>query len=183
MPDEEEPPVREAEVRLRPARPDEVELMRRIDGESTEMYLRAGIDLRHFDDTHPFVQDERGRWTASARRGHAHFAVLGTEVVGFAVLAMLDGAPYLDQVSVRAPFMRRGIGRLLVAHAKEWSKPHGQLWLTTYSHLPWNGPYYQQAGFREIPERECGPEIRAVLEQQRAVMPEPEKRVAMVWFG
>jgi ribosomal protein S18 acetylase RimI-like enzyme len=95
------------------------------------------------------------------------------------VLGFVDGAPYLDQLSVHPRMMRRGIGRMLVSQALTWSESKN-LWLTTYSHLAWNRPYYERYGFTVIPEIECGPELQQILALQRAALPIPEKRVAMV---
>ncbi len=53
------------------------------------------------------------------------------------------------------------------------------LWLTTYAHLPWNGPFYERHGFVVMRDNDCGPELRAILDEQRAVLPDPKKRVAM----
>jgi GNAT superfamily N-acetyltransferase len=166
------------ELILRPGRVDELDLLREIDDESVPMFAAVGIDLSQLDLDHPFVRSEFERWRAGLQTGHVQVAQIEREVVGFSVLGSLDGKPYLEQLAVRAAFMRRGIGSTLLAHAQRASE--GELWLTTYAHVPWNAPYYERAGFRVAPEAECGPEIRAVLAEQRAALPFPEQRVAMV---
>lgn len=157
----------------------ELRVLREIDDESGPMYLAAGIDLRDFDGDHPFVQAEEKRWGASLAAGRVELALVARRVQGFCVLDSADARPYLDQISVRADAMRRGIGSALVARAQQASG--GELWLTTYAHLPWNGPYYEKRGFRFVSDAECGPEILAILASQRAAMPLAEQRVAMVW--
>lgn len=91
----------------------------------------------------------------------------------------MDGHPFLDQVSVLRSAMRHGIGRMLVEHALKWSARQGELWLTTYDHVPWNGPWYERLGFRRMPEAEHGPELRRTFEAERAALPAPEHRIAM----
>jgi GNAT superfamily N-acetyltransferase len=167
-------------LKLRPARPTELDTLRAIDDESGPMYAAAGVDLSCFDFSHPFVQDEQTRWIRALADGRAHVATLAGEVVGFSVLDTLDGAPYLDQLSVRTAFMRRGIGTSLLSHALRVSEAAGALWLTTYAHLAWNAPYYERAGFRLVADEACGADIREVLQKQRAVMPAPELRIAMM---
>jgi predicted N-acetyltransferase YhbS len=165
---------------VRPGREGELDLLRDIDEESAPMFLAAGVDLSHLGPDHPFVRSEADRWRAGLRAGRVQVAEIEGEVVGFSVLDSLDGKPYLDQLSVRTSFMRRGIGAMLLARAQRESELVGSLWLTTYVQVPWNGPYYARAGFRVASDADCGPEIRAVLATQRTVMPFPEARVAMV---
>jgi GNAT superfamily N-acetyltransferase len=101
--------------------------------------------------------------------------------LGFAALDIVDGDPYLEQLAVRAAAMRRGIGALLLAHAAAWAKAQAgrALWLTTYSHLPFNRPYYERHGYLVVPEEDCGPGILHHLAEQRRYLPAPAERVAM----
>lgn len=164
---------------IRLARASELQKLVAIDDDASELYAQAGLALT-FDKTHPFVVAESGRWAAAIERGLAHVAVdAGDRPIGFMTLGFVDSEPYLDQVAVRRSSMRRGVGTALLRHAFEWSAPQS-LWLTTYSHLPWNKPYYERHGFVLVPEIACGSELRAILREQRAVLPDPDKRVAMV---
>lgn len=164
---------------LRQARPTELPKLVEIDDEASELYVEAGIRFELAKD-HPFVVAESMRWAAAIGRGLAHVAVdTRDEPLGFATLGFVDGEPYLDQIAVRPRAMRRGIGTTLLRHAVGWSGDR-PLWLTTYSHLPWNRPYYERDGFVAVAETLCGPELRAILDQQRQVLPAPDERVAMV---
>jgi len=149
-----------------------------IDDEACALYDQAGL---HFDfgPEHPFALSERARWAVAVRAGDAFVAETPDgRPAGMLVMSRVDGAPYLEQISVRTSAMRRGIGRLLLARAIEWAA--GQpLWLTTYAHLPWNRPFYEQAGFAIVPERECPPEILRILAEQRRWLPDPGERIAM----
>jgi GNAT superfamily N-acetyltransferase len=169
------------DVQLRPARPDELDLLREIDDATGAMYLAAGVDLSSLSLDHPYVQAEQADWRRALHDGRAYVAQLAGQVVGFSVLDMVDGAPYLEQLSVRPQFMRRGIGTTLLHHALRASVPAAALWLTTYAHLPWNAPYYQSRGFSLVPDTECGPRMLEILAEQRQALPLPEKRVAMVF--
>lgn len=164
---------------LRVARPDEVDLLVAIDDDAGALYADFGIHLELEADD-PFVLLERERWLAALRAGRVQLAVTASgEAVGFAALGSVDGAPYLDQLSVRRAFMRQGLGSRLLASALQASAGQGALWLTTYAHLPFNRPFYERAGFVVVPEAECGPELRATLGLQRRSLPRPEERVAM----
>lgn len=161
---------------IRTARPDELATVYAVDDDATRKYPEAGITIELAPD-HPFVVSEHRRWAAAIEEGRVFVAERDHRVVGFAVLDVVDGAPYLDQISVCMDSMGRGVGRALLARAIEWAE--GPLWLTTYDHVPWNRPYYERAGFTLVPEREWDEEMRAIIASQRASLPFPEARVVM----
>lgn len=163
----------------RKAQPDELHLLIAVDDAASELYYQAGLTF-DLDDAHPFVQAESARWGESLAQGDVYVALdAKNTIVGFAVLAHKDGEPYLDQLSVHPTAMRQGIGAALLSMALGWSDGR-PLWLTTYSHLPWNKPYYEKYGFVEVSEAACAVEIQRILREQRAYLPEPQLRVAMV---
>lgn len=165
---------------LRPATEEDLPVVIRIDDDACRLYTDAGVVLG-LDDTHPFTIAERQRWLAAAKGGGLFFAVddEGTPL-GFAALGLVDGAPYLDQLSVSYQAMRRGVGRFLLHRALEWARDRdGPLWLTTYAHLLFNRPFYESEGFVVIREPAGGPELHRLLDEQRQWLPHPEERVAM----
>lgn len=147
-----------------------------VDDDSGTLYAEHGVTLG-LTPAHPFCVAERARWTRSIARGDTYLA-LEREVVGIAVLGLVDGAPYLDQLSVRRASMRRGIGRALVEGALAWAGER-PLWLTTYAHLPFNRPFYESMGFTSVDEAAWGPELAAIVREQRGCLPHPEQRCAM----
>jgi GNAT superfamily N-acetyltransferase len=164
---------------LRAARPDEIDLLVAIDDDAGRLYAEAGMIIELAPDD-PFVQLERTRWLAATMRGDVLLAEDGEgSAMGFTASGDVDGRPYLDQLSVRPAFMRRGLGTALLSRAIEAAA--GELWLTTYAHLPFNRPFYERAGFRVVAEAQCGPELRDILRIQREALPRPEQRVAMVY--
>lgn len=169
-------------ARLRRASVDEVALVVAIDDDACESYAEVGLAMA-LSEAHPFVAAERARWTEAARAGCLTVACVGTgEPVGFAALGVVDGRPYLDQLSVRRAWMRHGIGQMLIEHAQTWSARAGELWLTTYdARVPWNQPMYERRGFVRVDESCCGSELRAKLHAERAVLPAPDGRIAMVF--
>jgi len=155
--------------------------LRAIDDDACALYAAHGIELELPHD-HPFARAELARWLHSAELGSAFLAVdHAGRAVGFAALELVDGEPYLDQLSVRVAAMRQGIGGKLLARAAEWARAaHGSaLWLTTYTHLSFNQPYYERRGFAVVPESECSPGLQLHLAEQRRTLPAPNQRVAM----
>jgi len=163
---------------IRVARPDELDAVVSIDDDASVLYTQAGTEVALPAD-HPFVVAERGRFRDAIDNERLHLAVRDGVAVAFMALSLVDGAPYLDQLSVRSDSMRSGIGTQLVRFALRQGHPH-PLWLTTYAHLPWNRPYYERFGFCVAPEHQDGPELREILRLQRETLPDPHERVAMV---
>ncbi len=101
--------------------------------------------------------------------------------VGFAAVTLHDGSAHLYEMDVLPAHGRRGLGRALVLQVVRWARAsgHAHLTLTTFRHLPWNAPFYASIGFVEIDERDCGPELRAALVEEKERGLDPEKRTAM----
>jgi len=165
---------------LRLAHPRELSELVRIDDAAGTLYAQAGIVFA-FGWDHPFARAEVARWDRAISAHRAHVAIdKDDKPLGFITLEIVDDAPYVHQLSVHPSAMRRGIGSALVLRAIAWSGMR-PLWLTTYSHVPWNAAYYMRRfGFVSVPEAECGPEMKGILERERSVLPRPECRVAMV---
>lgn len=165
---------------LRPARSSELSELVRIDDAAGTLYAQVGI-VFEFGWDHPFAMAEAAQWSRAIETGLVQVAVDREDnPFGFIALEVLDGDPFIRQLSVHPAAMRRGIGSALVWHAIGWSGTRS-LWLTTYSHVPWNAPFYaRRFGFVAVPESECGPELKGIQEEERTVLPQPEHRTTMV---
>jgi len=170
-----------AQASIRTATASELDSILSIDDDASGLYADAGMAIV-LPASHPFVVAERASWLGAANRGALFVAVdERDEPLGFAALDAIDGAAYLDQLSVCRSAMRRGVGRSLLRRAIAWAEAEGHtwLWLTTYAHLAWNRPFYEREGFVVVPGSECGPAIRHHLDEQRRALPLPEQRIAM----
>jgi len=152
-----------------------------IDDDACRLFDSVGVTVSG-SAFEAYSRTEQASWLRCAERGQLFFGrdERGARV-GLLVLDRIDGAGYIEQISVRPSAGRRGLGRFLLQHALEWARREREhvLWLTTYGHLPWNRPFYETAGFSVVDEDECGAGMRAVLAEQRAVLPLPEQRVVM----
>ena len=101
--------------------------------------------------------------------------------VGYLLLLVVDGAAHIEQVSVHPDHARRRIGRSLVEHAARWATQHdfSVLTLTTFTDVPWNGPYYRRLGFEEIPNADLGPDLRRIRRHEAEHGLDRWPRVAM----
>ena len=149
-----------------------------IDVDACSLYVEAGLDA-DIGPEHPYSVAERACWTRRAREGNAFVAgPPGSPAVGLLVMDRIDGAPYLEQLSVRRSAMKQGLGRRLLMRAIEWAGRE-PLWLTTYRHIPWNRPFYERHGFVTVPESKCSPGMVGILDDQRRALPAPHERIAM----
>ncbi|WP_084965518.1 GNAT family N-acetyltransferase [Thermoactinospora rubra] len=107
--------------------------------------------------------------------------VEGDPPEGFALVGWVDGHVHLDQLAVRPDRMRRGIGGRLVAAVLDHAAASGVLGvtLTTFRDVPWNAPWYARHGFEMLPETAWGPQLRALVEHERALGIELAPRVVM----
>jgi GNAT superfamily N-acetyltransferase len=165
---------------IRSGTPNDFGVIVALDDDAARLYDEAGLDL-HLADDHPFTVAERAMWLRSLEAGDTFVAVDAEGApVGFAALELVDGAPYLDQLSVRRASMGRGIGRALLSRAVVWARAHGrELWLTTYGHLPWNRPFYEKEGFAVVAPEAWSPGMAALIADQRSALPAPAQRVVM----
>ena len=166
-------------ITFQPADPSHIDELLAIDEDAGALFTEAGFV---FDSPllPAYVAAERARWTAAAEQGWVELALdPAGATLGFVALRVVDARPYVEQLSVRRRCMQRGVGRRLLARAIERSRPLGELWLTTYAHVPWNALMYQRAGFMRVPEQQCGPGILEILREQRGALPDPDQRIAM----
>lgn len=151
---------RSKEHQLRIAKSDDLPSLMAIDHASSQLFEQAGLCIE-LDDDHPFARAEAVRWSQSIDQGLVYVAMdANGQSVGFAVCSLVDDEPYLDQLSVLPLHMRQGIASKLIGRVLQWSAER-PLWLTTYSSLPWNKPYYERHGFKVVLEASCGPGMQA----------------------
>ncbi|HYC00901.1 MAG TPA: GNAT family N-acetyltransferase [Candidatus Limnocylindrales bacterium] len=80
--------------------------------------------------------------------------------VGFALCERLGSDIHLEELDVDPVHGCRGIGRALVLTVCNHAAGLGHdVTLTTFRDVPWNQPFYERLGFREIPRDEITPEL------------------------
>ncbi len=132
---------------MRAAEPVDLPVLAGVELSGEEMFAGLGIVL----PAGPATVDE-------AIEHGAEVWVVDDPPVAFAAVTVLDGHPHLEQISVRADQVRKGIGGLLLADVVRRYGPG--LTLLTFRDVPWNGPWYLRHGFAELPEAAWGPQLR-----------------------
>lgn len=84
--------------------------------------------------------------------------------VAYALVAIVDDAAHVEQLSVHPSHARRGLGAQLLDEITEWAAERrlGALTLTTFLEVPWNAPYYRRLGFLPLAETDLTPGLIAI---------------------
>jgi GNAT superfamily N-acetyltransferase len=163
------------ETTIRPARADELTLLRSIEKAAGVLFREIGMtDVAE----HPPPSLEA--FEAYQRAGLAWTAALGDDqAVGFVLVKLVDGCAHIEQVSVHPAQGRQGIGRLLISAVEGWAAGRGlpALTLSTFRNVAFNGPYYARLGFRELVE--LTPGLVEIRREETAMGLEPAARVFM----
>lgn len=92
----------------------------------------------------------------------------GGQPVGFLLADQIADRLHIAELDVHPDHARRGIGSRLVQQLLHAAVNYGvpAVTLTTFTHLPWNAPFYRQLGFEELPRGACDAPLSAILKQE-----------------
>jgi len=103
----------------------------------------------------------------------------GGSPVGYILVQAVDGLALLAQVDVHPDHGRQGLGTALIRQAMQAMHERGfsECYLTTFSDIAWNAPFYAKLGFGVVGEAVMPQAIAEILreEQERGL----RNRVAM----
>jgi|SRR6185369_14001042 len=102
----------------------------------------------------------RTAWVAQTSDNH---------IVGFVAAVLLDGMLFVLELDVLPAHQGSGVGTALLdtVAAEAWRRGCVGVTLTTFSHVPWNGPFYERRGFRVVPDSFL-PHLESRLSIERA---------------
>ena len=150
--------------RLRPGRRDDLERLGEIERSAGEMFAAHGMSAVAEDE--PFSIEELTEYCVRER-----LWVVTDESdrpVAYSVADLIDGCAHLEQVSVHADHAGQRLGQALIEAVVEWARERQlpAVTLTTFSEVPWNGPYYARLGFETIPEASLSPGLRRIRREE-----------------
>jgi GNAT superfamily N-acetyltransferase len=119
---------------------------------------------------------------AHIESGTSWVAVDASDVpIGFLIGDVAGGSFFVVELSVRLDRQRLGCGRALLSHVETWARANGigAMTLSTFREVPWNAPFYQRLGFREIGWDELEKNVSGALEREAAIGLPREQRCAM----
>lgn len=96
-------------------------------------------------------------------------AATQTQVVGFLLADLIGSHCYIEELNVLPEYGRQGIGRRLVEQIIQIAQSHhcDAVTLTTFSHVPWNGPFYETLGFKTMQTKKMADYLADYLMDQR----------------
>ncbi|MEE4494846.1 MULTISPECIES: GNAT family N-acetyltransferase [unclassified Streptomyces] len=151
-------------MRIRPARRSDLPLLQDIERAAGEPFRTLGMSCVADDDPPPLEllngYREAGRaWVTTGPDNRP---------LGYLIADEVDGSAHVEQVSVHPSAARRGLGSALIDHVAGWAAAGGlsALTLTTFSHVPWNAPYYARLGFRVLTESELSDGLRKIRAEE-----------------
>ncbi|TDV52051.1 GNAT family N-acetyltransferase [Actinophytocola oryzae] len=144
---------------VRPAREADIPVLRSLERAAGQPFLAIGMTS--------VAQDEppsAATLSGFVAEGRAWVYEVDGRPVAYLLAEVVDGNGHVEQVSVHPDHARRRLGRVLIDHLLEWARRRDlpAVTLTTYTEVPWNGPYYERCGFRYLTEAEETPGLRAI---------------------
>ena len=90
--------------------------------------------------------------------------------VGYVIVDRVDQCAHIEQVSVDPDHAGQRLGRLLIDTVADWARDEGlaAVTLTTFTEVPWNGPYYQRLGFAPLPANTLSPGLLQIRRREQA---------------
>ena len=148
--------------RIRDLREQDLPFLVAIEIAAGELFRKLGMDAVA-DDAPPTI----GQLRVFSEAGQGWVAVDADDLpVGYLIVEVVDGAAHIEQVSVHPSCARLGNGRALIEQAQAWAVEDGltAITLTTFTEVPWNGPYYVPLGFAYV--EDIGPELAAIRAEE-----------------
>jgi len=161
---------------IRPARASDIAALAWIEHEATQAF-DASIRAR----AARFGRLPEDAFAPSVAAGQAWVAADPEDrPIGFVACGLLDGRPFVVELSVLTAHHRRGHGSALLERAASWARPWGVLALSTFRDVPFNAPFYARRGFTILEPGTDQPELAAQLAAERERWGGVAARVAMV---
>jgi 4-diphosphocytidyl-2-C-methyl-D-erythritol kinase len=163
---------------LRPARPEDIDLLADIERRADERYRDFGYPS--FPDDYTIPRDAAERAVASGRLVVAEDTGV---VIGWLVWGRVGGELCLGQVSVLPSHGRRGVGTALLRHLIDLARARQEpsIVLNTQSDVPWGMRWYARHGFTVLPPEAWSDALRAVTREQQQAGLDWSHRVHMRW--
>ncbi|WP_421527151.1 GNAT family N-acetyltransferase [Pseudomonas brenneri] len=168
-----------AQIRL--ALPDDAELLPRIERSAAQAF-RLIEELSWLADAATMTVDR-------------HSQLIGLSTCWIAVDAEAQPQGFLSaerhgrdlhiyELSVKQSMQGQGWGRKLVEKAMEYARTNQlrSVTLTTFTHVPWNAPFYRRLGFQHNAAGALDKRLADILAEEYGSGFEPGCRCAMSWL-
>jgi GNAT superfamily N-acetyltransferase len=161
---------------IRAARPADYRQLPDIERRAGERFRQVGLD--DIADHDPFDADELA---AAVMVFVATADDDSREVVGYAMVELVDDHAHLEQLSVVPDRGGQGIGTQLLDAVADWarSQGHAEVTLTTFREVAFNAPLDAKRGDIVVPEDEWTDALRDRVAHEATLGLDPSSRVVM----
>jgi GNAT superfamily N-acetyltransferase len=148
--------------RIERGAPFHAERLRQIERASSIHFREFGMtDVADHEPTPASILEDR------ARDGLLYVALVADTVAGFLIWSPMDGQAYIEEVSVDPAHAGHKLAaRMINRLGEDIRGRHPAITLTTFRHVPWNGPYYASLGFVELPRDQVGSDHEEAWQEQ-----------------
>lgn len=152
------------ELVIRPFTVADVERAQEIERDAGLLFLE--VEMPEIAEDEPLDHDTLAGYAEADR---AWVLLQNDEIVAYILADIVDGDAHADQLSMTRQVAGRGLGAMLLRHVEAWAQHQGlpRLTFTTFRDVPWNAPYYARLGYSEIFEDTIGPELAAIVAEER----------------
>ena len=154
------------EYTIQAALPEHIPLLNAIELAAAAIFPPGSIPAHILSDRVPETT------LAEAARDNRLWVALdaGARPVGYGLLQFVAGLALLAQLDVHPDHGRKGLGTALTMQIAKAVRERGAelLYLTTFTHVAWNAPFYARLGFVEFSEAEQPRAIRDILAEEKA---------------
>lgn len=164
-------------ITIRKARKGEAPLLQGLQLDAGELFRSVGMD-----DVADHPPKGAAELNAAIAAGLLWVACEPDDtLLGMAQVLDHHGVAHLEEISVRMAAGRKGVGTALLRAVMDAlrQRDYQRMTLATFSHLPWNRPFYEKLGFAVVPEAEWTPPLRQVRRNEAAMGLDMESRVIM----
>ncbi len=161
---------------IRNAQLSDIPAMAQVELNAGELFKTAGLDQLTGDFASP-------EFVASFVRSGGAFSAVDENgaVVGFALAFFLDGALHLHEISVDPAHGRKGLGGRLLDAVAEFArtKDCSRITLSTFQDVPWNAPFYERHGYRQVTQENWTPGFHILRDHEQEAGLPVERRCFM----
>ena len=166
-----------SQMRIRPARPDEVTAIHALELDAARTYGRLPATAFCLDlPPRSLMEHEH-----VGANGMAFVAELDKTLIGFLLGVPVDGNAHILELGVAHDHQGRGYGRQLLARFEDWARDasYPEATLTTFKDVPWNAPFYARLGYQELELCADRPGLRSIRREEGEAGLDRALRVAM----
>ncbi|PWC22939.1 GNAT family N-acetyltransferase [Brenneria roseae subsp. roseae] len=160
-------------IKIRLAKIDELDKLSGIEKSADQVFREISELAWIANDTEQYIE----RYRESILLGFCWVIVDDDTPIGFLSAEVIEDELHIWQLAVRCERQGEGYGSALIKKAIEMAYKHvlSAITLTTFSHVPWNAPFYARMGFNLLDKNAISERLK------KTMMSEAEHGLPLAW--